>query len=256
MIRRIKWLVGMSLYMLILPLIAPLLLLYLVLIYLATFLPATITRKYFRPVARHWCKMFTRALLVNLQVVYETDQPLPEKYILVANHPSIFEDFGIPSYFDIHPLAKAGVRDWWFLGRVSEYGGTIFVRRSDRDSRKNALAAMIGAVEQGNNLVIFPEGGCKGRRIHSSFQTGAFDISIRTGVPIQPVFLHYEEQDRFEWHDPHTLLHKFWHFMTAQNNRANYYVYDAISPQGFSNKHAFAEHVHRQYLQWQQRYLD
>ena len=70
------------------------------------------------------------------------------------------------------------------------------------------------------------------------------------------MFLHYEAQETFEWHDPDTLIDKFRHFMTAQNNRANYYVYDAISPEGFADKQAFAGHVHGKYLEWQRRYLD
>ena len=44
--------------------------------------------------------------------------------------------------------------------------------------------------------------------------------------------------------------------MTTQNNRANYYVYDAIDPADFSDKVAFTEHVHARYLEWQARYLD
>ncbi len=48
-------------------------------------------------------------------------QLLPEQYILVANHPSALEDFGVPALFDIYPLAKAGVRDWFILGRISDY---------------------------------------------------------------------------------------------------------------------------------------
>ena len=76
-----------------------------------------------------------------------------------------------------------------------------------------------------------------------NFKQVHFDISIQTGIPILPVFLHYEAQEVFEWHEPHTLLDKFWHFMTAQNNRANYYVFDAIKPEEFSDKAEYAEHV-------------
>jgi 1-acyl-sn-glycerol-3-phosphate acyltransferase len=44
--------------------------------------------------------------------------------------------------------------------------------------------------------------------------------------------------------------------MTAQNRRANYYVYDAIDPKDFSSKETFCEHVQNLYLEWQKRYLD
>ena len=35
-----------------------------------------------------------------------------------------------------------------------------------------------------------------------------FSLAARTGVPILPVFLHYEAQDDFEWQDPYTLPDK------------------------------------------------
>jgi 1-acyl-sn-glycerol-3-phosphate acyltransferase len=79
---------------------------------------------------------------------------------------------------------------------------------------------------------------------------------MRTGIPVLPVFLHYEAQDDFEWRDPQTLLQKIWHMMTTRNNRVNYYVYDAFDPTEFSDKAAYAEYVHGKYLEWQSRYLD
>ncbi len=225
-------------------------------LYFLSWLPSFFTGKYYHSLTRIWCRFFVRALGIDLRLHQKNSQPLPEHFILVANHPSALEDFAIPSLFNVHPLGKEGVRHWYFIGRISEKAGTIFVKRSDPESRHAALESLIDAVKNGRNVAVFPEGGCKGRRIHSKFQTGAFDISIKTGIPILPVFLHYEEQDTFEWRDPQTLLHKFWHYMTCQNNHANYYVYDAISPEGFDTKEEFAEHVHALYLQWQTRYLD
>jgi len=70
------------------------------------------------------------------------------------------------------------------------------------------------------------------------------------------VFLHYEAQDDFEWRDPQTLIHKIWHFMTTQNNRANYYVFDAIDPKQFSSKEEYTEYTHKLYLKWQEKYLE
>jgi len=70
------------------------------------------------------------------------------------------------------------------------------------------------------------------------------------------VFLHYEAQDRFEWRDPQILIEKFWHFMSSRNNRANYYVYDAIKPDDFKDKKEYSEYVLNKFLEWQKRYLD
>jgi 1-acyl-sn-glycerol-3-phosphate acyltransferase len=225
-------------------------------LYALAWLPQALLNHFYPKLFYIWCRVFVRALGVDLRLHQKNLNPIPERYILVANHPSAFEDVGIPALFDVHPLAKMGVRKWFLLGKISAAAGTFFVKRESKESRHAVVDEIIKNIEAGNNIAIFPEGGCKGRRIFETFQYGAFDISIRTGIPILPVFLHYEAQDTFEWRDPQILIQKFWHFMTSQNNHANYYVYDAISPEGFADKKEFSEHVHAKFLEWQARYLD
>ncbi len=225
-------------------------------LYALAWLPRPMTRPYYHFLFRLWCSFFVRALGVDLRLHEKHVKPIPSQFILISNHPSALEDVGIPTLFDVYPLAKQGVRYWWLVGKINEAAGTMFVKRDDPDSRHIALDTLHDKLRQGRSVAIFPEGGCKGRRIHSSFQTGAFDLAIRTGIPLLPVFLHYEAQDTFEWRDPQTLIHKMWHFMTSRNNRANYYVYDAISPEGQTDKKAFAEAVRRQFLTWQTQYLE
>ena len=225
-------------------------------LYALAWLPRTLTKSFYSKLFYIWCRSFTRALGVDLRLHQKNINKLPKQYILVANHPSAFEDVGVPALFDVHPLAKMGVKKWFLLGKISEAAGTMFVKRDNKESRHAVVEQIIEKLEQGENVVIFPEGGCKGRRIYETFQYGAFDISMRTGVPILPVFLHYEAQDTFEWRDPQILIDKFWHFMTSQNNKANYYVYDAFNPEDFKDKKEYSDFVLSRFLQWQERYLD
>lgn len=225
-------------------------------LYVWAWMPRKFTEKYFHGLFRLWCAFFVRALGVKLRLHEKNRQPLPEKYILIANHPSALEDVGIPTLFNVYPLAKEGVRTWWLAGRINVAAGTVFVKRDDRESRHQAVDSLIALLDKGKNIAMFPEGGCKGKRIYKEFQAGAFDIAMRTGVPIVPVFLQYEAQETFEWRDPSTLLEKMWHFMSSQNNRANYYVYDAIDPGDYKDKKVFAEAIRLKYLAWQEKYLD
>lgn len=226
------------------------------LLYVWAWLPQLLRGRAYFYVFRVWCRAFARALNVNLKLHQKNLYPIPGQYILIANHPSAFEDIGIPALFDAYSLAKLEVRDWWLVGRISAAAGTLYVKREDRDSRKQASQTMIDELKAGKNIALYPEGGCKGRRVFESFRFGAFDISLQTGIPILPVFLHYESQDDFEWRSPQTLLHKLWHFMTTQNNTANYYVFDVIDPKKFSSKEEFTEYTWKLYKQWQQKYLE
>jgi 1-acyl-sn-glycerol-3-phosphate acyltransferase len=239
----------------VLPVIWLLLIILSIILYLLSHMPRAFSGRYYHYLSRLWCKIFVRALDVELKLVNNNTQPLPQQYILIANHPSALEDFGVPSLFDVYPLAKAGVRDWIILGRISDYAGTIYVKRGSAGSRKTAKQALADAVQSGKNIVIFPEGGCKGARIYEKFHTGAFEISLQTGIPIVPVFLQYIDQKAFAWLGE-SLPKKLWQIFLTNNNKVNYYVHDAIHPDRFSDKESYAKYAHSLFLEWQKEYLD
>ena len=225
-------------------------------LYTLAFFPSLIGRTLYFRLFRLWCNIFVNALGVNLRLHQKNTQPIPKNFILIANHPSALEDIGIPALFNVYSLAKGEVAGWWSTGRIVKAAGNLFVKRESREARHTVTKQIVNMVNSGKNIVIYPEGGCKGRRICHTFMHGAFDISMQTGVPILPVFLEYESQDDFEWLHPQTLIHKLWHMMTTQNNRANYYLYDAIYPDKFESKEAYNEYVHDLYMEWQKRYLE
>lgn len=226
-----------------------------VFVYLLAWLPWPGTH----PVARlfHvWCRAFVRALDVDLRLHQKNRKRLPARFIIIANHPSAFEDIGIPALFNVVSLAKLQVQDWYIAGRIAKAGGTLFVDRDDPDSRDNAIDAMVTTVSAGQNIALYPEGGCKGRQLFKEFKSGAFEVSIRTGVPILPVFIHYEAQDDFEWQPPYTLPDKIRHIMTAVNNRANYYVYDVLDPKDFADKYAMKAAAYALFARCNSQFLE
>ncbi len=227
-----------------------------IILFSISWLPKRFIHSFYHKASRMWCRFFMRALGIKLYLHEKNTKPMPKQFILIANHPSALEDFAIPALFDVHPLAKQGVRDWFLIGRISYVADTIYVKRDNADSRHAAVEQMITALQQGKNIALFPEGGCKGRRISERFHYGAFDISLQTGIPILPVFLHYEAQDTFEWRAPFTLLDMLWRFIRSRNNRVNYYLYDAIYPGSFSDKISYSEYAHSLYMAWQRHYLE
>ncbi len=227
-----------------------------ILLYALSWMPEKMLANWYFRMFRVWCRAFVRALDVDLKLHQKNLLPVPAQYILIANHPSAFEDIGIPALFGVRSLAKIEVKDWWIVGRISSAAGNLYVRRESRESRNQAALTMIGEIENGKNIALYPEGGCKGKRIFESFRYGAFDVAMKTGVPILPVFLHYEAQDDFEWRSPHTLMDKIYHFINTENSTANYYVFDAIDPSRFKSKEEFTEYTWQLYKDWQEKYLE
>jgi len=223
--------------------------------WLWAFLPeSTHGPMYFR-VFRSWCQMFVRALGVRLELHQNNSRRLPAHYVLIANHPSALEDIGTPSLFPVQSLAKAAVGNWFIAGKINRAVGTLFVDRKSADSRHAAKQAIIDTLKSGQNMVIYPEGGCKGRRIAERFYPGAFDAAIQTGLPVLPVFIHYECQDDFEWQPPYNLVDMLFRFMRSQNPTANFHVFDPWYPENFDDAEAFAETARQQYLIWEKQYL-
>lgn len=223
--------------------------------YLLSWLPAHGTR----PAVwlfHAWCRAFVRALDVDLRLHQKYRGRLPQRFILIANHPGAMEDIGIPALFNVVSLAKLQVQDWYIAGRITRLGGTLYVDRDDQDSRKLAIEAMVVAVNAGHNIALYPEGGCKGRRLHHEFKSGAFEVSIRTGVPILPVFVHCETQEDFEWRPDEILPQKIWHMMRTRNNRVNIYVYDPMDPKDYTDKYAMKGAAYARYVQWNAEYLE
>jgi len=225
-------------------------------LYCLSFLSKNILAKFYPALFRVWCKSFVRALGVDLKLSQKNLNPIPDQFILIANHPSAFEDVGVPAMFNVYSLAKMEVKSWPVFGRISEAAGTLYVHRESKESRAEAAQTIATELEKGKSIALYPEGGCKGRRIFETFRYGAFDIALQRGIPILPVFLQYEAQEDFEWASPHTLAHKIWHFLITKNNRATYHVYDALNPSDFSSKEEFMECAHNLYLQWQAKYLE
>jgi 1-acyl-sn-glycerol-3-phosphate acyltransferase len=202
-----------------------------------------------------WSRAFVRALGVDLRLQQKNLEALPSRYILIANHPSAFEDVGIPALFDVVSLAKVQVADWFVVGRISRAAGTLYVDRDDPESRDQAIEVMVNTLQAGQNICLYPEGGCKGRRLFHEFKSGAFEVSMRTGVPILPVFLHYEAQDDFEWLGQ-TLPERIRQMLFTVNNRANYYVFDPLEPKDYADKYAMKAAAYAKYTDWNAKYLE
>ena len=204
---------------------------------------------------RYWCRVFIRALGIELYIYQHYRGYLPKQFIVISNHPSAFEDLGMSSLFNARFLAKKEVKSWWIVGRISAAAGTLYVDRNSKTSREDAHKTIMNTLEKGMSVGIYPEGGCKGRRIFTPFQYGIFDIAIKTKMPIVPVFLEYEAQEDFEWSNQH-LVYKIWMLFRSINPRANYHICDPIDPTQFTSKEALCDYVQQRYLQYEKKWLD
>jgi len=220
--------------------------------WLLAWLPDRLNRSYYPRLFQYWSHLFAVALGVQLRLNNHQKKAMPQQYILIANHPSAFEDIGIPALFQVHSLAKIGVKHWWVVGQISVAAGTLFVNRRSKTSRRQAVRNMIHSLEDKHwNIGLYPEGGCKGKDIQP-FLKGAFEISLHTGIPILPVFLHYLDEEAFVWLEGVSLPEKIVQILKAHNHRADYHLFDAIDPRQYHDLNEYKADVHQKYLAWEQ----
>lgn len=226
------------------------------LMYLLSYLPGMQDNRLYFFLFRFWCRGFIRALGLKLIIHQKNTLSIPQQYILISNHPSAVEDIAMPALYPVHSLAKIEVKTWFIVGRINKVAGTLYVDREDPDSRQKTVDNMLEAATEGKNIALYPEGGCTGRRITQEFKRGAFELSIRSGVPILPVLIYYQAQEDFEWQPPYTLVDKIWHFLISRNKRVEIFQYDVVDPGQFKDKYEFSAYMEDFYRKKQTKYLE
>lgn len=220
--------------------------------FIASLLPMCISRHYMHYLFQVLCHSFVRFFGIELHIHHKYTGALPERFLLISNHPSGADIVILNALFRVFPLAKEEIKQWWFLGKIAQATGVAFVKRDDKESRNAAKQSLINYVKEGKNLLIYPEGGCFGKHLRP-FKFGVFDISINTQVAILPVYFQYEAENSFEWGD-YGLLHHLWNLTTAPNKHAHCYIFPPIKPENFTDPQVFCNFVHEQYENWEKKY--
>lgn len=118
-----------------------------------------------------------------------------EPTLFVANHSSYIDILVLGTFVPARFVAKKEVAGWPIMGWLATSQGTIYI-----DRNRNAIAEgadkLIKYIEQGESLILFPEGttsdGCRILPFGSSF----FDVAVKYNVVVQPISVTYAGWDR------------------------------------------------------------
>ena len=110
---------------------------------------------------------------------------------LISNHTSFLDAIvtvlAIPS--TVRPLGKIELKKFPLLGIVIGIFG-VFVDRKNAESRKKSVQNMKKVIENGDNILIFPEGTMnRTDKKLQDFYDGAFRIAKETGIEIVPLVI-------------------------------------------------------------------
>ena len=131
----------------------------------------------------------------------------PGPCIVVCNHASYLDGIiataALPARFTF--LVQHGAADWPYVGLIIKRMNVSFVNRGSVRAAALATRELIDRIRAGESFAIFPEGTFRRPTTLLPFQSGAFMIAVRAGVPVVPVVLrgtrslYGEGQKVFHW---------------------------------------------------------
>ena len=131
-----------------------------------------------------------------------------QSYIFISNHTSILDIMLMAIIHKNHPIVFVGKAE---LAKLPIFGAIykkicIVVDRADTRSRTRVFKLAKEKINQGNSIVIFPEGGIPDDKniVLDRFKDGPFSIAIATQIPIVVYSIKgLKEMFPWSWADGH-----------------------------------------------------
>lgn len=111
-------------------------------------------------------------------------------YVMIANHQSLLDILVLFRVF-AHFKWVSKIENFRipFIGWNMRLNGYVPLRRGDRNSIAEMMAASARVLEAGNSIMMFPEGTRSPDGRLRAFKHGAFTLAQRSGCPILPILV-------------------------------------------------------------------
>ena len=116
---------------------------------------------------------------------------LNQPALLVSNHISWVDIIVLGQFAPAHFVAKSDILAWPVIGYLAKQGGTVFVRRGDKQQAKAIAEEMIWLLKQNSTVIAFPEGTTTKGGVVLPFHASLFQATLLTKAIVQPVAIQY-----------------------------------------------------------------
>ncbi|MBP7973014.1 MAG: lysophospholipid acyltransferase family protein [Candidatus Nanopelagicales bacterium] len=111
-------------------------------------------------------------------------------YVFVANHLSLLDILVLFRLFrDFKWVSKVEIFKVPVIGWNMRFNGYIPLKRGDRDSVIEMMAACTKTLAQGSSIMMFPEGTRSKTSVMRDFKPGAFELAREAGVAVIPIVI-------------------------------------------------------------------
>lgn len=135
-----------------------------------------------------WLNWF--GAIVGLHVSKEGKMP-DKPCLLVSNHVSWLDIIVLGSFSPAYFVAKSDILAWPVIGYLAKQGGTLFVRRGEKQQAKAISEEMVWLLKQNRTVIAFPEGTTTNGETVLPFHASLFQAALLTKATVQPVAIQY-----------------------------------------------------------------
>lgn len=123
------------------------------------------------------------------------------KGFLFPNHTTYLDIITMLNVAPVRFLAEAGTKERPLIGYFASAIGSVFVDRTDRNSRQRARQSIARRVKENPfpPIVVFPEGRVDPGVLLMPFFRGSFEISIENGIAYLPCAIRYSNPEITTW---------------------------------------------------------
>lgn len=167
-----------------------------------------------------WARAFVKISGMRVRVV--GTQPRPP-FFLVCNHLSYTDVAAIRSVLEGVFVAKGEMESWFLAGKIVRDMGTIFINRQNRRDIPRAGAKIVERLEQGEGVIVFPEGtSTKGETV-LPFNSSFLEFAAQKDLAVSYASITYqtpaESPDASEtvcWWDDKSFAEHLWHLFQVR----------------------------------------
>ena len=134
-----------------------------------------------------WLRTACWVLGVNITV---KGTPMSEHGLWLSNHVSWLDIVVLGSLRPVAFLSKSEVASWFLIGFLGKQSGNLFIQRGSGGG--SALEIMTARLQQGDNLLLFPEGTTTRGDTVRHFHGRLLQPAISAGVAIQAIAIDYQ----------------------------------------------------------------
>jgi lyso-ornithine lipid O-acyltransferase len=153
-------------------------------------------------------RLLCRLLGIKISII---GTPPAGTALLVSNHVSWLDIPVLSSVLPVSFIAKREVGTWPLFGWMAKLQRTVFINRESRHSTGNKRGELAARLQQGDCLVLFPEGTSSDGTQVLPFKSSYFGAVEGLGLPVVPVTISYQGPSEFyAWYGDMDLLPHLW----------------------------------------------